>query len=44
MLLFSAVLAIAPPHPSALRRIGWGLVAASGLTAAILVAGARMHF
>ena len=41
MLLFSAVLALTPPHPSALRRIGWGLVGASGLTAAILVAGAR---
>jgi hypothetical protein len=43
MLLFSAVLAVAPPHPSALRRVGWGLMAASGLTAAILVAGARIY-
>jgi hypothetical protein len=43
MLVFSAVLAIAPPHPSALRRVGWGLIAASGLTAAILVAGARLY-
>lgn len=43
MLVFSAVLAIAPPHPSALRRVGWALVASSVVTAAILVVGARLY-
>lgn len=43
MLIFSAVLALAPPPPSALRRVGWALVGSSVLTAATLVIGARLY-
>lgn len=41
MLVFSLALALSPPRPAALRRVGFGLVGASLLSGAMLVAGAR---
>ncbi len=42
MILLALVIAAAPPHPRALKRIGWSLVGASVAAAAILVAGSRL--
>lgn len=42
MILVSLALAISPPPPRSLRRVGWTLVASSVAAAVILVAGARL--
>lgn len=42
MILLALVIAAAPPHPRALKRVGWSLVGASVAAAAILVAGSRL--
>ncbi len=41
MWLLSLAISASPPTPAALRRVGWGLVAASLCTGVILVVGAR---
>ncbi len=42
MTLVAAAIAIAPPHPRSLKRVGWSLVAASVTAAGILIAGAHL--
>jgi hypothetical protein len=42
VILFAIALAFAPPSPRALRRVGWGIVASTALTAALIVAGAHL--
>lgn len=39
LLLFALFLALFPPHPRHLRRVGWGLVATAGLATALLARG-----
>jgi hypothetical protein len=41
MIVVALAIAASPPHPRALRRVGWTLVGASLAAAAILVAGCR---
>ncbi|MCC7382259.1 MAG: YwiC-like family protein [Deltaproteobacteria bacterium] len=43
MTALALALAAAPPAPTGLRRVGWGLVATSVLAAAILVGGAHLR-
>lgn len=42
MILVAIAIAASPPHPRALKRVGWSLVGASVAAAAILVAGSRL--
>lgn len=42
LVLVAGVLALAPPPPRALPRVGWMVVGAGLLTAAVLIASARM--
>jgi hypothetical protein len=42
MLTLAVALALAPPRPGALRRVGWGLVAASIFLCASLAVGAHL--
>ena len=42
MILVALAIAASPPHPRALKRVGWSLVGASVAAAAILVAGSRL--
>ena len=42
MTLVAIAIAASPPHPRALKRVGWSLVAASVAAAGILIAGARL--
>jgi hypothetical protein len=41
MLLLSACVGYAAPHPRAMRKVGWSFVAASVATLVVLVAGVR---
>lgn len=40
--LFALAVTGAPPHPRELRRVGWGLVASTVITATLLIVGCRL--